>query len=66
VAVSTVPAPEEGWQGASVILPTHARQKGLRRALSLLLIGYLLQLNLKYLKYYIAGHFNPHFLGFDI
>jgi peptidoglycan/LPS O-acetylase OafA/YrhL len=41
-------------------------KKGIRRALSLLVIGYVLQLNLKYLKYYFAGHFNPHFLGFHI
>lgn len=41
-------------------------RKGLRRAFSLLGIGYLLQLNLKFLKYYLAGHFNPHFLGFHI
>jgi len=41
-------------------------RKGVKRALSLLAIGYLLQINLKYLKYYLAGHFNPHFLGFHI
>lgn len=41
-------------------------QKGLKRAASLLLIGYLLQVNLKYIPYYFRGHFNPHFLGFHI
>lgn len=41
-------------------------RKGVKRALSLLAIGYLLQINLKFLKYYLAGHFNPHFLGFHI
>lgn len=41
-------------------------RKGLKRAASLLLIGYLLQFNFKYIKYYIQGHFNPHFLGFHI
>lgn len=55
------------WQkGEAPFLKLIRVRKGLRRALSLLLIGYLLQLNLKYLKYYFAGHFNPHFLGFHI
>lgn len=41
-------------------------RKGLKRAISLIIIGYLLQFNFKYFKYYLLGHFNPHFLGFHI
>lgn len=41
-------------------------KKGFKRVLSLLVIGYALQLNLKYFNYYLAGHFNPRFLAFHI
>ena len=55
------------WQKRSTsFLQLDRVKKGLRRAISLLLVGYLLQLNLKYIKYYFAGHFNPHFLAFHI
>ena len=41
-------------------------KKGFKRVLVLLIIGYLLQLNLSYLGYYLLGNINPHLLGFHI
>jgi uncharacterized membrane protein len=41
-------------------------KKGVKRVAVLLITGYILQLNLKYLEYYFKGNFNPHFLGFHI
>ncbi|MBI1838305.1 MAG: DUF1624 domain-containing protein [Flavobacteriia bacterium] len=41
-------------------------QKGLSRAGSLILIGYLLQFNLKYIGYYLKGHVNDQFFAFHI
>lgn len=55
------------WQkGATPFYNLMRVRKGLRRAVSLIAIGYLLQINLKFLKYYLSGHFNPHFIGFHI
>jgi hypothetical protein len=65
-AVFTYLLHKEWQKGEAPFVKLVRVRKGLRRAISLLLIGYILQLNLKYLKYYIAGHFNPHFLGFHI
>ncbi|MEN9700060.1 MAG: hypothetical protein RLZZ301_1258 [Bacteroidota bacterium] len=41
-------------------------KKGIKRALSLILIGYLLQINLSYLPYYLSGHLNSRLFGFHI
>jgi surface polysaccharide O-acyltransferase-like enzyme len=65
-AVFTYLLHKEWQKGNAPFFKLMRVKKGIRRALSLLLIGYLLQLNLKFFKYYIAGHFNPHFLGFHI
>lgn len=65
-AVFTFLLHKEWQKGQASFFQLMRVKKGLRRALSLLLIGYLLQLNLKYFNYYLAGHFNPHFLAFHI
>jgi len=65
-AVFTYLLHKEWQKGAAPYYQLKRVKKGLRRALSLVLMGYALQINLKYFKYYIAGHFNPHFLGFHI
>lgn len=41
-------------------------KKGLKRGLMLLLIGYLIQINFKYLSYYLQGNVNPHFFTFHV
>jgi hypothetical protein len=41
-------------------------KKGVKRGLMLLLIGYALQINFKYIGYYFQGHVNPHFFTFHV
>ncbi len=41
-------------------------KKGLKRGLMLLIIGYLIQINFKYLSYYLQGNINPHFFTFHV
>lgn len=41
-------------------------KKGLNRGLLLLVIGYTLQINFKYIQYYFQGNFNPHFFTFHV
>lgn len=41
-------------------------RKGLRRALTILLWAYALQVNLKYIGYYLKGHLNDQFFAFHI
>lgn len=41
-------------------------KKGLNRGLLLLVIGYTLQINMKYILYYFQGNFNPHFFTFHV
>ena len=41
-------------------------KKGLKRGLMLLLIGYLIQINFKYISYYLHGNINPHFFTFHV
>lgn len=41
-------------------------KKGMKRGLMLLIIGYALQINFKYLGYYFQGHVNPHFFTFHV
>ena len=41
-------------------------QKGLKRGCMLLLVGYIIQINLKYFGYYLHGHVNPHFFTFHV
>ena len=65
-AVFTYLLHKEWQKGTATFFKLVRVKKGLRRSLSLILVGYLLQMNLKFLKYYISGHFNPHFLGFHI
>lgn len=45
---------------------THRIQKGIKRAISLIFWGYFLQLNLKYLFYFLKGHINEQIFGFHI
>ena len=40
--------------------------KGIKRGLMLLLIGYLIQINFKYISYYLQGNINPHFYTFHV
>jgi hypothetical protein len=65
-AVFTYLLHKEWQKGTAPFFRLVRVKKGLQRALSLITIGYLLQMNLKFLNYYISGHFNPHFLGFHI
>ena len=65
-AVFTYLLHKEWQKGAVPFFKLIRFRKGWRRGLSLLLVGYLLQLNLKFVPYYLKGHFNPHFLGFHI
>lgn len=41
-------------------------RKGVNRGLLLVLIGYALQINFKYILYYFQGNFNPHFFTFHV
>jgi hypothetical protein len=41
-------------------------KKGIKRGLMLLLIGYLIQINFKYISYYLQGNINPHFYTFHV
>ena len=41
-------------------------KKGIKRGLMLLLIGYLIQINFKYITYYLQGNINPHFYTFHV
>jgi len=41
-------------------------KKGVKRGLMLLLIGYLIQINFKYISYYLHGNINPHFYTFHV
>jgi len=41
-------------------------KKGIKRGLMLVIIGYLIQINFKYIGYYFQGHVNPHFFTFHV
>ena len=41
-------------------------KKGIKRGLMLLLIGYLIQINFRYISYYLQGNINPHFYTFHV
>jgi uncharacterized membrane protein len=41
-------------------------KKGIKRALSVIFWGYVIQMNLKYLPYYLRGHLNNQFFAFHI
>jgi hypothetical protein len=41
-------------------------KKGIKRGLMLLLIGYVIQINFKYIAYYFQGNINPHFYTFHV
>ncbi|MEN9971660.1 MAG: hypothetical protein RIS20_7 [Bacteroidota bacterium] len=41
-------------------------KKGIKRGLMLLLIGYVIQINFKYIAYYFQGNVNPHFYTFHV
>jgi len=41
-------------------------KKGMKRGLMLIIIGYLIQINFKYIGYYLQGHVNPHFFTFHV
>ncbi|MDG1330737.1 MAG: L-rhamnose/proton symporter RhaT [Crocinitomicaceae bacterium] len=41
-------------------------RKGIKRALSIILIGYILQLNYQNLDYYLSGRINQRFFGFHV
>ena len=41
-------------------------KKGIKRGVVLIIIGYLIQINFKYLSYYLQGNINPHFFTFHV